>query len=125
MKRDRKGDLLEALERNLGVITPACREVGISRETYYRWLREDDDFRNKAEDVNNIAIDYVEHQLYKKIKEGSERSIIFYMKHKGSKRGYTTSSLNEITHNTLPLFPDINIEDNDDVNDDGEDEDGD
>ena len=34
-------------------------------------------------------MDFTENQLLKKIKEGSEKSIMFYMKYKGRKRGYT------------------------------------
>lgn len=89
MKRDKKEKVLEALERSLGIITPACKEVGITRDTFYRWLREDEDFKNKVEEINELQGDFVENQLFKKIKEGSERSILFYMKYKGRNRGYT------------------------------------
>jgi len=89
MKRDKKEKVLEALERSLGIITPACKEVGITRETFYRWLREDEEFKKKVDDINEITLDFTENQLLKKIKEGSERSILFYMKYKGRKRGYT------------------------------------
>ena len=36
-----KKRMIEALISSLGIVTPACRAVGISRWTHYRWLRED------------------------------------------------------------------------------------
>lgn len=86
-----KKKLLEALERSLGIVTPACKEVGVSRDTFYRYYKEDIDFKVAVDDINNITIDFAENQLLKKIKEGSERSILFYMKYKGRVRGYTDS----------------------------------
>ena len=86
-----KKKLLEALEKTLGIVTPACKEVGISRETFYRYYNEDKDFRDKVDELENLTLDYVESQLFKQIKDGSERSILFYMKYKGRKRGYNDS----------------------------------
>jgi len=83
--------LIQALERSLGIVTPACKEVGVSRETFYRYYREDDDFKKAVDDINEVTLDFTENQLLKKIKEGSERSILFYMKYKARKRGYTDS----------------------------------
>lgn len=94
MKQDpelHKKKLLEALERSLGIVTPACKEVGVSRETFYRYYREDPEFKKSVDDINEITLDFAENQLLKKIKEGSERSILFYMKYKARKRGYTDS----------------------------------
>lgn len=86
-----KKKLLEALERSLGIVTPACKEVGVSRDTFYRYYNEDSEFKKSVDDINNITLDFAENQLLKKIKEGSERSILFYMKYKGRIRGYSDS----------------------------------
>jgi hypothetical protein len=86
-----KKKLLEALEKTLGIVTPACKEVGVSRETFYRYYHEDDEFKEKVDELENLTLDYVESQLFKQIKDGSERSILFYMKYKGRRRGYNDS----------------------------------
>lgn len=86
-----KKKLIEALEKSLGIVTPACKEVGVSRETFYRYYHEDKEFKKAVDDINEITLDFAENQLLKKIKEGSERSILFYMKYKARKRGYTDS----------------------------------
>lgn len=86
-----KERMLKALEKSLGIVTPACKEVGISRQTYHRWYSDDPEFKKKVDDINEVQADFVENQLFKKIKEGSERSILFYMRYKGKNRGYTDS----------------------------------
>lgn len=86
-----KQKLLQALERSLGIVTPACKEVGISRNTFYTYYKEDEVFKAAVDDINDITLDFAENQLLKKIKEGSERSILFYMKYKARKRGYSDS----------------------------------
>lgn len=91
MKENRKEKLLEALERSLGIVSAACKEAGVSRDTFYRWLKDDEEFKRRVDAIDEIQGDFVEHQLFKKIKEGSESSIQFYMKYKGKKRGYTNS----------------------------------
>jgi hypothetical protein len=83
--------LLVSLEKNLGIVSTACKEVGISRETFYKYLRNDPEFKSKVDEINEITLDFAESQLLKKIEEGSERSILFYMKYKARKRGYTDS----------------------------------
>ena len=89
--KKRKELLLEALERSLGIVTPACKDVGISRNQFYIYYNTDPAFKAAVDDINEVTLDFAENQLLKKIKEGSERSILFYMKYKGKKRGYADS----------------------------------
>ena len=86
-----KEQLLIALEKSLGIVTPACKEVGISRNQFYHYYRTDEVFKAAVDDINNFTLDFVENQLFKSIKGGSERSILFYMKYKGKIRGYSDS----------------------------------
>jgi len=83
-----KKALVEALEKSLGVVTTACKSAGCSRETFYKYLREDEAFAVKVKDIENIALDFAESQLHKQIKDGSTASTIFYLKTKGKGRGY-------------------------------------
>lgn len=96
-----KEKLLIALERSLGIVTPACKEVGVSRDTFYRYCKEDPEFKRKVDDINEITLDFAENQLLKKIKEGSEKSIMFYMRYKARRRGYTDSI--DITSGGAPI----------------------
>lgn len=83
-----KKALLEALEKSLGVVTTACAHTGVARRTFYNWMREDDDFAEKVRELEEVALDFAESQLHKKIKDGDTAATIFYLKTKGKKRGY-------------------------------------
>lgn len=83
-----KQKLLEALEETLGVVTPACQKVGISRDRFYTYYNEDKDFAEKVDEIQNYQLDFVENELFNKIRQGSEKSILFYLRFKGKKRGY-------------------------------------
>lgn len=83
-----KKAMLQALEKSLGVVTTACKNVGISRETHYKWLREDESYKESVDDLVNVALDFAETQLHKQISKGNPTSTIFYLKTKGKNRGY-------------------------------------
>ena len=83
-----KKAMIEALEKSLGVVTTACKSVGIGRTTHYMWLDEDPEYRRDVESISDIAVDFAESSLHKQIKEGNPTSTIFFLKTKGKKRGY-------------------------------------
>jgi hypothetical protein len=83
-----KKAMLEALEKSLGVVTTACKSVGIGRTTHYMWLDEDPEYKRDVESISDIAVDFAESSLHKQIKDGNPTSTIFFLKTKGKKRGY-------------------------------------
>jgi len=83
-----KKAIIEALEKSLGVVTTACKTVGIGRTTFYGWLQDDAEFAKEVDDIQNITLDFAESQLHKQIKDGNTTATIFYLKTKGKKRGY-------------------------------------
>ena len=83
-----KKAMLDALEKSLGVVTAACKAVGIGRTTHYLWMQEDPDYKKAVEELGDVAIDFAESQLHKQIKEGNSTATIFFLKTKGKKRGY-------------------------------------
>ena len=89
MAHNKKEKVLEALKETQGLIYHACKKAGnISRSTYYRYVKEDEEFAKAVEDIKEAQIDYVEGQLIKNISDGKETSIIFYLKSKARDRGY-------------------------------------
>ena len=98
MGHNKKEKLLQALRETQGLIYHACKKAGnISRSTYYRYIKEDPEFAKAVEDIKEAQIDYVEGELIKNIAQGKETSIIFYLKSKAKKRGYTDKSEVDIT----------------------------
>lgn len=83
-----KARVLEALEESLGIVTDACRKSNISRQSFYRWCKEDPDFKDKVDEIEDVALDFAESELHKQIRNGIPSSTIFYLKTKGKKRGF-------------------------------------
>lgn len=83
-----KKNMIEALEKSLGVVTTACKTVGIARSTHYEWYEKDADYKAAVDSIADIALDFAESQLHKQIQNGEVSSTIFYLKTKGKKRGY-------------------------------------
>jgi len=65
--------MLEALEQSLGVVTTACKLVGIERKTHYNWLEADEDYKAAVKSIEDVAIDFAESQLHKQIKKAVHR----------------------------------------------------
>ena len=53
-----------------------------------RYIEDDPDFKADVEEVQNVAIDFAESQLYSLISEKNPTAVIFYLKTKGKHRGY-------------------------------------
>jgi hypothetical protein len=83
-----KKAMLDALEKSLGVVTSACKTVGVGRTTHYLWMQEDKEYKAAVDELSDVAIDFAESQLHKQIKEGNSTATIFFLKTKGKKRGY-------------------------------------
>ena len=95
----KKDTLLQALESSLGIVSTACNRTGISRSSFYKWYKEDEEFRQKVDEIDNVKLDYVETKLFKNIENEKEKSIIFYLQHKGHKRGYIQRQNINLTSN--------------------------
>lgn len=98
-KQQVKKALLDALEKSLGIVTAACKSVGINRTTFYKYYNQDEEFKQAVDDIENIAIDVAETSLMRQIKEGNTTATIFYLKTKGKRRGYVESQNFDITSN--------------------------
>ncbi len=109
----KKKKVLKTLEKYQGIVTNACGSIHLARSTYYEWLKTDPDFKSAVDEIQEVAIDFVEGKLMEKIRgiqctavdskgnttvysqPPSDTAIIFYLKTKGKKRGYVERS--EIT----------------------------
>ena len=83
-----KKAMFEALEKSLGVVSVACRNVGISRITHYQWMKDDVEYNKAVNSLDDLALDFAESAWHKQINGGNPTSTIFFLKTKGKKRGY-------------------------------------
>jgi hypothetical protein len=96
-----KKGMIQALEKSLGIVTTACKSVGISRETHYNWYKEDEDYRMAVDGVADIALDFAESKLHDNIENGSDTAIIFYLKTKGKRRGFIEKTETDNIHKII------------------------
>jgi len=87
-KEKKKKAMLKALAKHNGIIYKAAKEVGCSRQLFWVYGNEDEEFRKEAKEITEIQIDKVEERLLGRIEEGSDKLIEFYMATKGKHRGY-------------------------------------
>lgn len=83
-----KKRVIDALLISKGIVSSACDAAGIPRSTFYWWLKDDAAFKAAVDDVQEVALDFVEGQLFNKIGTGDTIATIFYLKTRGKKRGY-------------------------------------
>ena len=124
-QKNDKEALVEAF-REMPIIQVACKRTGISRATYYRWRKEDKNFRKQCEDAMNQGFEYIndlsEAQIINLIKEKKLPAITLWLKNHhpqyGSKtKTYIPIATNEeltpeeqkIIMNALNLVSDNNI----------------
>ena len=77
-----KQDIVDIL-RDAPFINHATKKVGISRNTFYRWMRSDKVFQinvnGALQEGHKCMIELTESALFKKIKEGHFGAIKFYL----------------------------------------------
>jgi len=92
-----KKEMLEALEKSLGIVSTATKTVGIARQTHYNWMKADTDYKKAVDSIQDSVLDFAESHLYKLVKEGNPAATIFFLKTKGKKRGYIERQEIEVT----------------------------
>lgn len=83
-----KKAMLNALEKSMGVVATACKSVGLSRNSHYRWMHEDADYKREVDGLVDLALDFAESKLHEQILGNNIAAIIFFLKTKGKVRGY-------------------------------------
>lgn len=84
-----KKRMLEALESSLGVVSVAAKKANIHRNAHYNWLLKDPEYAAAVEEMDLIQLDFGLSKLFQRCNEGSDQAIIFLVKAKGRKYGWT------------------------------------
>ena len=67
-------------------ISATCKGIGIDRKTFYNWKKDDNDFAEKAKEVEESLMEMAESQLFKNITSGKEASLFFYLCNRSPER---------------------------------------
>ncbi len=84
----KKEEFLELYTQKANNIHLTCKAIGVERATFYKWLKDDDEFSEKILALEEGDIDSAETALKRQILDGNITAIIFYLKTKGKHRGY-------------------------------------
>jgi len=79
IKRD-KEKFLKKFQECISIVSISCSRAGISRETYYDWLKKDKKFAAKVEEIKERQNDAVEDRLLKQILKDNSTCIMFFLK---------------------------------------------
>lgn len=88
----RKAFFLAELQNQVGVITATCLSTKIGRSTVYEWMESDAEFKAQVLAIQETQIDFAESQLFRGMQNGNPACIIFFLKNKARKRGYSKDS---------------------------------
>lgn len=83
MKKYRKEQSLLEQLRTIPNVSLACEKVGLSRNTVYRWCREDPEFKARLDEALESGVesvnDLAESKLIANINSGSMRAIQYWL----------------------------------------------
>jgi hypothetical protein len=81
-------EMIEALEESKGLIAPAARALGCSRDTIRSYLEEYTAVAQAKLDQREAVTDMAENSLYEAIRRGEAWAVCFYLKCIAKDRGY-------------------------------------
>lgn len=76
----KKEIFVAAYLKSLCNVSEACRETGISRQTFYRWRSEDDAFSERITEAVEQKIDWYEQKAHELVQRGDTTMTIFLLK---------------------------------------------
>ena len=103
-----KERLLKALESSLGVITTALKATDLSRTNFYKWLKEDEDFAAKVEEIESIQKDFIKSKYYECVKDKVPSVVIHAAK---TRLGWNETNRVDITSGDERIKININLGD--------------
>ncbi len=101
--------VIELYERNNGNISKICKSVGISRFTYYDWLKKYPDFAEKIKAEEENLINFAESQLMVNISKGKEASLFFFLVNRKPERWKSITKVQMEHSGEVKTTPSVSI----------------
>jgi hypothetical protein len=86
--KTRKRQMIKALVKHLGIVSPAAKEIRMDRDTHYKWLKEDPKYKQAVEDIIELKVDVLERAFVGLVMQGDRHAIVHGLKTLGRSRGY-------------------------------------
>jgi hypothetical protein len=89
--------MINALKGQLGNVSAATAEVGISRQVHYDWLETNEEYRNACKEASEDVVDMAINSLHRQILDKNTQATMFFLKNQAKHRGYGDKKEIEIT----------------------------
>lgn len=81
-KNPKKSQFIKEI-KEVPIISSVCRKINISRQTIYRWMNEDEQFKSEVTNAMNVGRDSIndlaESQLINLVSEGNLHAIKYWL----------------------------------------------
>ena len=92
MAKNRNGltaeQMIEVIKNSRGFVTEAADKLGVSRQTFYTYLKKHVTAQRALEDARERRHEMVENKLMSLIAQGNVAAVIFYLKTQAKHLGY-------------------------------------
>ena len=89
-----KERMIDALYETAFVVKEAVALAGLkSRNTYYKWLNEDEEFAQRVDEAFEDMLDRVQRSLFRNALSGNFQAQKFILERKGKHRGWGADTL--------------------------------
>ena len=80
--------IIKIVNEKRGNLSMVAKELHVSRTTLYAYIKDKPTIQAAIDEARETMVDNVESKLYSRALEGSEASMIFFLKTQGKRRGY-------------------------------------
>ena len=107
-RQEKEKSALLTILKEMPIIEVACKRIGISRGTFYRWQQEDKIFKRQSMDAMEQGIEFIndmsESQIIQLIKKEKMPAISMWLKHNSKRYGAKSRTYNPVS-STEDLTP--------------------
>lgn len=96
-----RAQLIDAIRESGGIIQGVAGSLGVTRQAIYKRIRGDKELEDELFAAREKFIDVAESVLQKKVTDGDNACLIFFLKTQAKKRGYVERQ--EFQHETQEL----------------------
>ena len=83
---------IAGFEKSMCNISAGCKQVPITRKTFYSWMKKNPAFKNRVMEAYEKRKDFGESKLMERINEGNVASLLFFLRTQAKDRGYVERS---------------------------------
>jgi predicted DNA binding protein len=109
MKKNKSKELIIKELKEMPIVQFVCKKTGLSRASYYRWLKEDKDFAKEAEaaiaEGEALITDMSESQLISLIRDRNFQALQLWLRHHHPKYTNKVEVTGRLNMKEEPLTP--------------------